>query len=196
MTLRSDGLWWIYFLVHGQGGGDDRPGGEWYCPASEDEVGALVTFETKHRGDWSDDSRLMREQRVDIQIISCSLDQLLSYVVIRMFEAVVESIFSSPALYFSITFASFLLWPLLRILRTYFLLRRVPGPFWTHFTGLWVALRLRKGISLIEICTELDQKYGPVVRLGPKNVLFSDPSVIPIIYATTRAWRKVWLPLT
>jgi hypothetical protein len=108
-----------------------------------------------------------------------------------MFEAIVESFISSPALFLSISLAGLLLWPLLRVLRTYFLLRHIPGPFWARFTGLWIGLQLWRGDNFAEICSKLDEKYGPVVRFGPKNVLFSDPSVIPMIYGTTYPWRKV-----
>lgn len=38
-------------------------------------------------------------------------------------------------------------------------------------------------------------KYGPVVRYGPNRLMFSDPGLIPVIFATSNAFEKVRTPL-
>lgn len=85
-----------------------------------------------------------------------------------------------------------LVWTLTITLRDWYRLRHVPGPFWGGFSCLWATRRLwQPESSFTDLTRELDRKYGPVVRWGPRSVLFSDPAVIPVIYATTKVWRKV-----
>lgn len=69
-------------------------------------------------------------------------------------------------------------------------LRSIPGPFlasisnldrlWSCFTGQQMSYHLR-----------LHEKYGPLVRIGPKHVSFSDGSLIPTVYGiSTRFWKS------
>ncbi|KIY04076.1 uncharacterized protein Z520_00768 [Fonsecaea multimorphosa CBS 102226] len=81
-------------------------------------------------------------------------------------------------------------WLVVSTLRTYLQLRHVPGPFLARFTNLWLAVKMWRGESFADIAPVLDERYGPVVRIGPKTVIFSDANAIPTIYATTNVWRK------
>ena len=83
------------------------------------------------------------------------------------------------------------LWSFFSLARQYWRLSHVPGPFWARFTGFWLASKFWRNEGFHEIALDLDKEYGPVVRYGPKSVLFSDPSAIPVIYGTTNAFRKV-----
>lgn len=69
-------------------------------------------------------------------------------------------------------------------------LRSIPGPFlasisnldrlWSCFTGEQMNYHLK-----------LHDKYGPLVRIGPKHVSFSDGSLIPMVYGiNTRFWKS------
>ncbi|KIW19442.1 hypothetical protein PV08_00014 [Exophiala spinifera] len=69
-------------------------------------------------------------------------------------------------------------------------LSHIPGPFWARFTGFWITWKLWHHESMADIMLDLDRKYGPVVLIAPNNVVFSDPVVIPIIYATARPYKK------
>lgn len=128
---------------------------------------------------------------IDIHTKSTHTSNLLPCILINMFAIILEPIINSPAACLLFIFSSFLIVQLLKSFHSYFLLRHIPGPFWAHFTGLWLSLQLWRGGDFAEICGKLTEKYGPVVRFGPKNVVVGDPSVIPIIYSTTHPWRKV-----
>lgn len=108
-----------------------------------------------------------------------------------MFGSIVDRVTSSPTVSVSVAVAVLLLWPILATFRNYARLRHIPGPFWSHFTGFWVSLKLWGGENFADINRKLDQQYGPVVRYGPKAVLFSDPAAIPIIYGTNNVFPKV-----
>ncbi|KAK0268051.1 hypothetical protein LTS16_001639 [Friedmanniomyces endolithicus] len=42
---------------------------------------------------------------------------------------------------------------------------------------------------------KLHERYGPLVRIGPKHISFSDSSLIPQIYGiTSKFWKVVNLP--
>lgn len=88
--------------------------------------------------------------------------------------------------------ATLLLWGFASMLRSYFRLRHVPGPLTSKLTSLWVTWRLRRGYeNFRDMGRRLDKEHGPVVQWGANNVLFSDPSVIPVMYATSNIWNKV-----
>jgi len=42
-----------------------------------------------------------------------------------------------------------------------------------------------------EVALELHHQYGSVQRIGPKRVMFSDISAIPVIYGTSNVYEKV-----
>jgi hypothetical protein len=86
--------------------------------------------------------------------------------------------------------ALLMIFPLAR----YWKLSHIPGPFWARFTGFWLAFKFWREETFHDIAIDLDKRYGPVVRYGPNSVLFSDPSAIPIIYGTTKAFLKARTP--
>lgn len=104
---------------------------------------------------------------------------------------ITEKTLFTPTLSLSLGVIVLLLWPILSVVRSYRRLSHIPGPFWAHFTGLWLQLKLWNGQGFGEINQKLGEQYGPVVRFGPKNVLFSDPAAIPVIYGTNPVFRKV-----
>ncbi|CAG8900566.1 unnamed protein product [Penicillium egyptiacum] len=68
-------------------------------------------------------------------------------------------------------------------------LNAIPGPFSASFCNLWKILAVynddmpRRNISV-------HQKYGPVVRIGPKHVSFSSPEALHIIHGSRQAYPK------
>ncbi|KIY02570.1 uncharacterized protein Z520_01035 [Fonsecaea multimorphosa CBS 102226] len=82
-------------------------------------------------------------------------------------------------------------------LKRYLRLRHVPGPLLAALTDLWFAYRFWTGTNFDRLATELHQKYGPVVRLGPNRLIFSKASAIPVIHRTTDVMPKssFYLPL-
>lgn len=90
-----------------------------------------------------------------------------------------------------ILFSTVLLYQLSASVRQYYKLSHVPGPFLAGCSGLWLVLKFRQKESFPAISRKLHRKYGSVIRYGPKNVLFADPSALPVIYATTKPFIKV-----
>jgi hypothetical protein len=80
-----------------------------------------------------------------------------------------------------------------QLVRTYWRLKDIPGPFWAKLTNLprvfWVKTRRSH-----EILWDLHEKYGECVRLGPNMVAFSDPALIPNIYPIRPGFPKVCAP--
>ncbi|KAJ5619474.1 hypothetical protein N7510_003458 [Penicillium lagena] len=76
-----------------------------------------------------------------------------------------------------------------RLLRCYFWLSNIPGPFWAKFTDLW-RFRSQNTRGHTARLIALHMKYGKLVRLGPNHVSISDPAAIPIVYSTNPTWKK------
>ena len=60
-------------------------------------------------------------------------------------------------------------------------LSKLPGPTWARWTPFWRLIFVWDGKSPSKYY-KLHQKYGPIVRTGPRCVDISDPAAIPIIY--------------
>ncbi|KIW64809.1 hypothetical protein PV04_09717 [Phialophora macrospora] len=68
-------------------------------------------------------------------------------------------------------------------------LNHIPGPALAPFTNLWrffVVWSRRPELAHIR----LHEKYGPLVRLGPRVVSVSDPAAISVIYALNAGFVK------
>lgn len=74
-------------------------------------------------------------------------------------------------------------------------LRHIPGPFAAKMTDFWFAFKYWRGELFPDMALDLHRKYGPVVRYGPRRVLFSDPSAVNVIFNTKHALRKVAISL-
>lgn len=68
-------------------------------------------------------------------------------------------------------------------------LSSVPGPFINSFTILPRLWSVYKGSSHLEDL-ELHKKYGKVVRLGPKTISITDPTLIEAIYGISSKFYK------
>jgi len=70
-------------------------------------------------------------------------------------------------------------------------LRHIPGPLGARLTNFWLAGNYWKGELFTDIALDLQQKYGSVVRYGPRRVLFSDLSAVGVIFNTKKPFVKV-----
>ncbi|KAJ0268101.1 hypothetical protein Brms1b_008897 [Colletotrichum noveboracense] len=68
-------------------------------------------------------------------------------------------------------------------------LSHVPGPFWHAITGFSMARAALNG-SVHEHYMELQEKFGPLVRIGPNTVMFSDPDTLKRIAAARSKYTK------
>ena len=83
------------------------------------------------------------------------------------------------------------IWLVYCVLRRYLSLRQIPGPRLAAWTDLWLMKQAWSGRNSNEMMATLDRKYGPLVRCGPRRVFFSDPSLVPKVYGTTKVFDKV-----
>lgn len=84
---------------------------------------------------------------------------------------------------------------LVHLLRTYFRLRHVPGPYLASLSNLW-RLYTMNVPGHGERMVALHREHGPLVRIGPNRVSTSDASMISVVFATTEVWEKVSKPRT
>jgi hypothetical protein len=68
-------------------------------------------------------------------------------------------------------------------------LSKIPGPTWARYTQFWRFFFVWDGKSPDKYY-KLHQKFGPIVRTGPKCVDISDPTAIPIIYGISSKFLK------
>ncbi|KAF9875004.1 cytochrome P450 [Colletotrichum karsti] len=68
-------------------------------------------------------------------------------------------------------------------------LSHVPGPFWHSVTGFSMARAALNG-SVHEYYMALHEKYGPLIRIGPNTVMFSDPETLKKISAARSTYTK------
>jgi len=69
-------------------------------------------------------------------------------------------------------------------------LRHIPGPFLARFTRLWYFVEIYKG-SFERTNIELHKKYGPIVRIAPKEYSIDDVEAAKIIYGHGSQFVKV-----
>ncbi|KAJ7185432.1 benzoate para-hydroxylase [Mycena filopes] len=60
-------------------------------------------------------------------------------------------------------------------------LSRIPGPFVTRWTNLWLAYHAHQG-RRYKAVDEAHQRYGVVVRIGPNHFSVASPEALSIIY--------------
>lgn len=68
-------------------------------------------------------------------------------------------------------------------------LRSIPGPFLASISDLDRVLSCYNGHQMLYHLS-LHKRYGPLVRIGPNHISFSDPSLIPHIYSITSKFYK------
>ena len=68
-------------------------------------------------------------------------------------------------------------------------LREIPGPFLASILSLDRLLTAASGEQFLTHI-KYHKKYGPLVRVGPSHVSFSDASLIPQVYGITTKFYK------
>ena len=69
-------------------------------------------------------------------------------------------------------------------------LRHIPGPTAARFTELWRTRRYALGRWHQDIL-DLHDKYGPVVRIAPKEISFVDKDALVQVYGHSTGTKKV-----
>ncbi|KAK4949754.1 hypothetical protein LTR10_011596 [Elasticomyces elasticus] len=68
-------------------------------------------------------------------------------------------------------------------------LRDIPGPFWDSFSYIPRLLKTAYG-QRCYIDIDLHRRYGPLVRVGPNELSFSDSSAISQVYSANTRYEK------
>lgn len=77
-----------------------------------------------------------------------------------------------------------------RVLYTYVQARKIPGPRLAALTDFWLFAKVWRGGNWQDISVKLHKQYGPVVRTGPKRVIFSKANAVPVIFGTSEVMEK------
>ncbi|RDW84782.1 hypothetical protein BP6252_02372 [Coleophoma cylindrospora] len=73
--------------------------------------------------------------------------------------------------------------------RAWYRLRTVPGPMSAKFSKFW-SLRAQRSGAVYERYRDMSEKYGSLVRIGPKLVLTTDPEVMRKAYAVRSPFKR------
>lgn len=109
-----------------------------------------------------------------------------------MIESVEQYLLSSlrtPIVQF---FTTTLILVIILLLRTHYYhgLNKIPGPFLASVTCLWKWNVVRQE-KMPFVNTELHEKYGPLVRIGPNHVSASSAESIHVVHRAKNGFTKV-----
>lgn len=79
----------------------------------------------------------------------------------------------------------------IRVFYNHTRLRSIPGPVFAGVSGLWREY-VQKLPGYRQTLSELHQRHGKVVRIGPNVVSVCDPVAIARIYGVDIDWQKVF----
>ncbi|KAJ0382975.1 hypothetical protein COL922a_011429 [Colletotrichum nupharicola] len=82
-------------------------------------------------------------------------------------------------------FAAFLVWEF----RSWYRLRKIPGPFLASVSVLW-QLKKAVGGTYHEHLNDVARKYGPLARIGPNELLCTDPDSLLKMSAVRSPYTK------
>ncbi|RDW72398.1 cytochrome P450 [Aspergillus mulundensis] len=68
-------------------------------------------------------------------------------------------------------------------------LSKFPGPFWASVSRIWTVLHVLPG-DAEKRQRKLHEKYGPIVRIAPNELITSDPAAIKTLYGTKAGTMK------
>ena len=69
-------------------------------------------------------------------------------------------------------------------------LAKIPGPFVASFTSLWKFYVVIKG-EMPWVDTQLHEKYGDAVRIGPSHVSVASMEALNAVYVEKKGFSKV-----
>ncbi|KZM20678.1 uncharacterized protein EKO05_0007187 [Ascochyta rabiei] len=73
--------------------------------------------------------------------------------------------------------------------RTYHPLAKVPGPIWPSLSRTWLMYRMY--IGDYQLAQEvLHKRYGPLIRIAPNELSYSNPDGVPVIYRINNPLEK------
>src|SRR5262249_36858979 len=83
-------------------------------------------------------------------------------------------------------------WYLSSAVAVWFRLRQFPGPILASFSYIW-GVRAMGGAQVQNVVTELHRRYGPIVRIGPNELLIYDAETLWRINGARSSYvRGLW----
>lgn len=76
-----------------------------------------------------------------------------------------------------------------RLAAAWYRLQHFQGPFLASFSYLFIANSQRSGRTY-KIYTDLNKRYGPLVRIGPNKLATDDPDVIRKMSSARSTYRR------
>lgn len=83
----------------------------------------------------------------------------------------------------------FVLWYIISVATSWYRLRHIPGPFLAAFSYLWIA-PVSFHVKHYETNKVLNEKFGPLVRVGPNELTTDDPDVLRRINGVKSTYAK------
>ncbi|ROW08641.1 hypothetical protein VPNG_06154 [Cytospora leucostoma] len=80
-------------------------------------------------------------------------------------------------------------WYIISSILTWRRLRHVPGPFLASFSYIWIGRIASRG-GLHEAYKDIGEKYGQLVRVGPNELLTSDPELVRKMGSTKSTYTR------
>ncbi|KAK3689422.1 pisatin demethylase [Podospora appendiculata] len=90
---------------------------------------------------------------------------------------------------YALIITTLLVWWLVSAIRQYHRLRHIPGPPLAPFSKLWLFRKASSGRTHLDYYDACN-KYGPIVRVGPNDVLTNDPNLMKMIWAVRSDYTK------
>ncbi|GJC96388.1 pisatin demethylase [Colletotrichum higginsianum] len=99
----------------------------------------------------------------------------------------------TPATYCLVGLGSLVLWYIVSAVYAWYRLRNFPAPsFIASFSHLWLARTTYSG-KQYWVHRELHRKYGPLVRIGPNEIMTDEPEIIKKISSARSSYhRDAW----
>ena len=117
-------------------------------------------------------------------------EQLLNYSVIMQRQTILESQGNIQHLLLAVCSFSLFVWISFVVYRLFFSpLSRIPGPWHTAVTALWLMYHEFKGDRTVSL-DGLHRKYGPIVRISPTEVSFNSRKALKEIYGVGSSYYK------
>jgi hypothetical protein len=76
-----------------------------------------------------------------------------------------------------------------KLITANFHLREFAGPWWAAYTRIWLCGTLASGNSA-QIFVDVNDRYGPIARIGPNNLITNDPEITRHILAVNSKWHR------
>ncbi|KAL4901491.1 hypothetical protein BDW74DRAFT_187701 [Aspergillus multicolor] len=101
-----------------------------------------------------------------------------------LIEALKPSLGQTASIFFAVYWTVWVIYT-----RWFHPLAKFPGPFWASISRIWIVLHVLSG-KAEKRQMRLHEKYGPIVRIAPNELIANDPAAIKTLYGTKSGTTK------